>query len=64
MVKYAKIAFVIGGNNPNFEKNAALASKLHQALEIKYPGIFKRVMKHDGSGNNGVYNQDLSVRLC
>ncbi|MFA1711609.1 stage II sporulation protein P [Peribacillus frigoritolerans] len=57
---YAKIAFVVGGNNPNFEKNAALANKLHKALEKKYPGISRGVMKQGGAGHNGVYNQDLS----
>lgn len=58
--EYAKIAFVIGGNNPNYEKNAALANKLHKALEKKYPGISRGVMKQGGSSHNGVYNQDLS----
>ncbi len=58
--KYAKIAFVIGGKNPNFEKNAALASKLHKALEVKYPGLSRGIIKHNSSGNNSVYNQDLS----
>ncbi|MBT2646010.1 stage II sporulation protein P [Bacillus sp. ISL-34] len=57
---YAKIAFVIGGNNPNFEKNAALANNLHKALEKKYPGISRGVMKQGGSSHNGIYNQDLS----
>ncbi|MCK2016800.1 stage II sporulation protein P [Peribacillus frigoritolerans] len=58
--EYAKIAFVIGGNNPNYEKNAALANKLHKALEKKYPGISRGVMKQGGSSHNGIYNQDLS----
>ena len=57
---YAKIAFVIGRNNPNYEKNAALANKLHQAIEKKYPGLSRGVMKQGGAGHNGVYNQDLS----
>ena len=51
--EYAKIAFVIGGKNPNYEKNAALANKLHKALEKKYPGISRGVMKQGGAGNNG-----------
>ncbi|MGM1031946.1 MAG: stage II sporulation protein P [Bacillota bacterium] len=58
--EYAKIAFVIGGNNPDFEKNAALANKIHKALEKKYPGISRGVMKQGGSSHNGIYNQDLS----
>ncbi|MDV7764499.1 stage II sporulation protein P [Peribacillus sp. CSMR9] len=58
--EYAKIAFVIGGNNPNYEKNAALANKLHIALEKKYPGISRGLMKQGGTSHNGIYNQDLS----
>lgn len=57
---YAKIAFVIGRNNPNYEKNAELANKLHQLIEKKYPGISRGVIKQGGAGHNGVYNQDLS----
>lgn len=57
---YGKIAFIIGRNNPNYEKNAAFADKLHRALEKKYPGISRGVMKQGGAGHNGVYNQDLS----
>lgn len=58
--QYAKIAFVVGGDNPNYEKNAALANKMHKALEKKYPGISRGVMKQGGARNNGVYNQDLT----
>ncbi|MFJ7974989.1 stage II sporulation protein P [Peribacillus sp. NPDC096379] len=58
--QYAKIAFVIGSNNPNPEKNIALATKLHHAIEKKYPGLSRGVLKQGGKGNNGVYNQDLS----
>ncbi|MFC4404161.1 stage II sporulation protein P [Gracilibacillus xinjiangensis] len=58
--KYAKLMFVIGGNNPNYEKNFALASELHELLEQKYPGISRGVQMYDGAGRNGVYNQDVS----
>lgn len=57
---YAKIAFVIGGKNPNFEKNTALANKLHKALEKKYPGLSRGIIKYNNSGNNSIYNQDVS----
>ncbi|SER18315.1 stage II sporulation protein P [Gracilibacillus ureilyticus] len=58
--KYAKIMFVIGGNNPNYEQNLALASALHQLFEQKYPGLSRGVQMYDGAGRNGVYNQDVS----
>ncbi|OIK13116.1 stage II sporulation protein P [Bacillus sp. MUM 13] len=57
---YAKIAFVIGGKNANYEKNAALASKMHKALDKKYPGLSRGVLLKKDKGDNGVYNQDLS----
>lgn len=60
--QYAKIAFVIGGKNPNYEKNTALATKLHKALEKKYPGLSRGIIKYNSSGNNSLYNQDLSSK--
>ncbi|MDQ0218243.1 stage II sporulation protein P [Peribacillus cavernae] len=57
---YAKIAFVIGGKNPHFEKNRALAYKLHNAFQEKYPGLSRGIIQKSGSGDNSVYNQDLS----
>ncbi len=57
---YAKIAFIVGTENPHFEKNLALAEKLHERLQEKYPGLSRGVLDQGGKGNNGVYNQDKS----
>lgn len=57
---YAKIAFVIGGDNPTADKNEKLAKELHALLEKKYPGLSRGIFKQGGKGKNGVYNQDLS----
>ncbi|WP_259544856.1 stage II sporulation protein P [Heyndrickxia oleronia] len=57
---YAKIAFVIGGNNPNYEKNAKLAKQLDKLLQEKYKGLSRGVLKKEGSLTNGKFNQDLS----
>ncbi|MEH7236086.1 stage II sporulation protein P [Bacillus sp. JJ1562] len=57
---YAKIAFVVGTENPQFAKNFALANKLHELLEEKYPGLSRGVLDQGGAGNNGIYNQDKS----
>jgi len=55
---YAKLAFIIGGNQANYEKNSKLATELHELLQKKYPGLSRGVIvKHEG---NGKYNQDLS----
>ena len=59
---YAKIACVVGGKNAKFEKNLALAERIHNELEKKYPGISRGVFKQGGAGQNGVYNQDLSEK--
>jgi stage II sporulation protein P len=57
---YAKLVFVIGGNNANYEKNFAFASELHNRLDEKYPGLSRGVLKKQGAGTNGKFNQDLS----
>lgn len=58
--KYARLAFVIGLENPNYEKNLALAEKIHHLLEKKYPGLSRGILPQQGAGINGVYNQDVS----
>jgi stage II sporulation protein P len=56
---YGKIAFVIGGENKNYEQNVAFASKLHKIIEEKYPGLSRGVLTKKGVGTNGLFNQDL-----
>ncbi|MFC0189746.1 stage II sporulation protein P [Fictibacillus aquaticus] len=57
---YAKILFVVGASNPNYEKNEQMARELHSLLEKKYPGLSRGVIKKNKQKGNGVYNQDLS----
>lgn len=57
---YAKLAFIIGGKNPNHEKNAQLASELHTLMDKKYKGLSRGVIVKNESGSNSVYNQNLS----
>jgi stage II sporulation protein P len=57
---YAKLAFVIGAEHSNYEKNLQLASDLHAQLNKKYPGISRAVIKKEGQNTNGKFNQDLS----
>ncbi|MGM7701387.1 stage II sporulation protein P [Pseudalkalibacillus sp. Hm43] len=62
---YAKLMFVIGKANPDYEKNEQLASELHKLLEEKYPGLSRGILvKPKIAGNNGLYNQDLSDRAA
>ncbi|MGE8206184.1 stage II sporulation protein P [Heyndrickxia sp. NPDC080065] len=58
---FAKIAFVIGGNNPNYENNARLARDLDNLLKKKYKGLSRGVLKKAGALTNGKFNQDLSA---
>lgn len=57
---YAKLAFVIGGKNPNHGKNEKLASELHNLLQKKYKGLSRGVLVKQDRGSNGIYNQNLS----
>ncbi len=57
---YARLDFVIGGKNPNYEKNAQLATELHNLLEKKYKGLSRGVVVKQASSGNAVYNQNLS----
>ncbi|MED4171126.1 stage II sporulation protein P [Halalkalibacterium halodurans] len=58
--EYAQVLFVIGESHPDYEKNLELATKLHEKVEEKYPGLSRGVFGRDRSSGNGVYNQDLS----
>jgi stage II sporulation protein P len=59
---YAKLAFVIGAEHSNYERNLQLAKVLHERLNKKYPGISRAVIQKQGAGTNGKFNQDLSGR--
>lgn len=57
---YAKLAFVIGAEHPNYEKNLKLATEIHHKLEEKYPGLSRGIIQKSGASTNGRFNQDLS----
>lgn len=57
---YAKTIFLIGLENPQYEKNLNFTSKINDKLNEKYPGLSKGIYKKGGAGVNGVYNQDFS----
>ncbi|MGJ7912197.1 stage II sporulation protein P [Neobacillus sp. LXY-1] len=57
---YAKLAFIIGGKNPNYEKNAKFATELHNLLEKKYKGLSRGIIIKNEPGSNSIYNQNLS----
>ena len=57
---YARLLFVIGLENPGYENNLAFATKLNEAINQKYPSLSRGIIKKQGKGVNGVYNQDFS----
>ncbi|MCA1318875.1 stage II sporulation protein P [Bacillus tianshenii] len=58
---YAKLYFVIGKKNPNYEQNQKLANQIHEKLQAKYPGLSKGLFDPPAvATRNGLYNQDLS----
>lgn len=57
---FARLFFVVGKENKNYEENVDLAKALHQKLEEKYPGISRGVFIKGKNEGNGVYNQDLT----
>lgn len=60
---YAKILFVCGKENPNYERNLKLMNRLNEKVKAKYPSLTRGVMTHEGPGYNGVYNQDLNPNM-
>ncbi|MFE8703228.1 stage II sporulation protein P [Cytobacillus sp. FJAT-54145] len=58
---FAKLAFVVGAEHPNYEKNLRLASDIHKKLEENYPGLSRGIIEKKGAHTNGKFNQDLSA---
>lgn len=56
---YAKIMFVLGLENKNYQENEKVMQKLNDYLNKNYPGLSRGIYKKQGSGVNGVYNQDF-----
>lgn len=58
--KYARLLFVVGLDNPNYEPNLALAENLKMKIKNYNEDLFRGIMKKSGKGVNGVYNQDFN----
>ncbi|MBO8164139.1 MAG: stage II sporulation protein P [Brevibacillus sp.] len=57
---YARISFVIGTANQNYQKNMEFARQLHKLLEKKYPGLSRGVNDKNVKDGHGEYNQSIS----
>jgi stage II sporulation protein P len=60
---YAKTLFVVGLENPNYKGNLKLANDINSIINNKYPGLSRGVLKKQGKGVDGVYNQDISPKM-
>ncbi|WP_127579780.1 stage II sporulation protein P [Paenibacillus koleovorans] len=56
---YAKVYFIVGRKNENWEQNDAFAQQIHDKLEQKYPGLSRGIWDK-GTGGHGEYNQSYS----
>jgi len=57
---YARLFFIIGQANPNWEQNEAFAKRIHEAMETKLPGVSKGILTKGTKHGHGEYNQSLS----
>lgn len=60
---YAKILFLVGLENPNYQENLNFTEEINNKIKEKYPQLTKGIYKKSGPGVNGVYNQDVSPFL-
>ena len=57
---YAKVLFIVGLENNNYQSNLEFTEKINNKLNELYPNLSKGIYKKSGPGVNGVYNQDFS----
>jgi len=60
---YSKVLFVVGLENENYNVNLGLANSINNIIDNKYPGLSKGILKKQGPGVNGVYNQDINGNM-
>lgn len=59
-IDYAKVLFILGLENENYKENQLMIEYINNMLNQKYPGLSRGIYKKQGSGVNGIYNQDFS----
>ena len=59
-ITYAKVLFILGLENSNYEANLKITEKINNMINEKYPGLSRGIYKKKGPGVNGVYNQDFN----
>lgn len=62
-VNYAKVLFVVGLEHENYAFNLETATKLNEKLKEVNPCFSRGIMKKEGAGVNGIYNQDFHKNM-
>lgn len=57
---YAKILFVVGLEHDNYKDNLKTSEEINSIVDNYYPGLSKGILKKEGIGVDGIYNQDIS----
>lgn len=60
---YAKVLFVLGKDQANYQENKKIMEKMNSFLNNNYKGISKGILEKSGNKVNGVYNQDMSSNV-
>lgn len=59
----AKILFVIGEEYDTYKNNLNMTNTINEKIKEKYPELTRGIITKGGSGNNGIYNQDLNEKI-
>lgn len=59
----AKVMFVIGLEYETYENNLKIVTEINNIIKEKYPELTRGILKKQGYGVNGIYNQDLSSNV-
>ncbi|MBB4825778.1 stage II sporulation protein P [Sporosarcina luteola] len=57
--RYAKVAFVLGTDHPQYKQNMQNVLLVKRGMENLVPGITRNIIQKGGPGVDGKYNQDL-----
>lgn len=58
--EYAKILFVVGLEHDNYKQNLKVTEGFNNLVNKYYKGLSKGILKKEGKGVDGIYNQDIS----
>ena len=58
--EYAKILFVVGLEHDNYMANLKTSEEVNSLVNKYYPSLSKGILKKEGIGVDGIYNQDIS----